>query len=1011
MAKSTFTPLELAQADRVNWKHTHDPIVMREGCLKCGLHANCKTPWLRPQEDTRLFAKGKGLIMIISDHPDISDNKDGQYYARGFAQLRDQVLANLDSEYIWTTVARCGVPHGQTHKESQYRTCYDTFLRDDIVNKRPRAIVAMGNRALQALFPGAGYKFTDVKGMYIYDETLNLRVYVAEHNAQLLRKEVNLEALGQHWYQVFSQADAYVQGEPVREQIAWSSVTTPSAVLDLARRLPKVFACDVETNYPIKDKRGTKDPSRNSVHKENAKCITISITYKEGSSYTNRVLYGPALEDPVALSRLFLDREPVFHNALFDIQAIKALCKVDIFDYCKRHHDTQLPFYISDQNRLSTSLKNLARQYLENVGDWETESYREVVKVSAGIEKRRKEISAELKRLSRFRQNYKELCRIYNLEVLSVKEKNFAKRVLDEWKDLGVQDITQVDSRMDQLREEEKHLPPSGLASYADIPISKLACYNAEDTLRTLQLFYEVIPYLEKVDGFTYDKDCYEMMIEFQRTLCKINQTGILIDMKALDELEAEINEEISQLQQLIKTSPKAMEAAAACPKGREALAKGKEIPYAEILSCKNQGFMAALADQFGVKPLGNRTEKGNITYGKLVLPSIIKYLNKRGNTEGVLVYDALDKLRFSQDLKSKFIDNWRIWVCPDSCFHPDYKLVANGNLGYVRGKDAKGGAQSGRLSATRINAQQIFKLYRLRKVFVAPPGFFIAELDYKSLEPMLMAFVTGCERLKEVFRRGLDLYRFTCNDIYEKGVNIDQPDEIVRQQLNDPNLIPDEERKKFKAGFLSWVYGTGIKKFAELLKISEDEARRFFSRASEIYHEIFEYKKQIQEMVDEGRPLYSYTKRRRTFPVTPPQDDSFEERERYRKDRSKAFRVAVNAGIQVLGSDITMMAASRIQRWIEANHYENVVKIFNPVHDSLWFYIAKSHAHLYWTLKAMMEDLSHLPFKMDVALVVEGTVGYHLGQSMGLDDQKAEQIQLMEELGITASKPPPDSS
>ncbi len=101
------------------------------------------------------------------------------------------------------------------------------------------------------------------------------------------------------------------------------------------------------------------------------------------------------------------------------------------------------------------------------------------------------------------------------------------------------------------------------------------------------------------------------------------------------------------------------------------------------------------------------------------------------------------------------------------------------------------------------------------------------------------------------------------------------------------------------------------------------------------------------------------------------------------------------------LGSDITLIQAARIRRWIEENDYQDVVKICNLVHDSIWFYIKISHAHLYWELKALMEDMSSFWWKMDVPLVVEGTVGYDLAQSMGLDSQKEEQEQLFLELGL----------
>jgi DNA polymerase I-like protein with 3'-5' exonuclease and polymerase domains len=56
-----------------------------------------------------------------------------------------------------------------------------------------------------------------------------------------------------------------------------------------------------------------------------------------------------------------------------------------------------------------------------------------------------------------------------------------------------------------------------------------------------------------------------------------------------------------------------------------------------------------------------------------------------------------------------------------------------------------------------------------IKKGFIAPPGYKIINADYSSLEPRCFAFVSGEEKIKEVYRKGLDLYSKVYCDIFDK--------------------------------------------------------------------------------------------------------------------------------------------------------------------------------------------------------------------------------------------------
>lgn len=998
----------------------HEIALPNEACSTCDLHRESHRPFFSPVRQSIKDAQGDDTnrILILTDFPDWRDQGSAKqagpagYYHRGFVQFEREILKGLECSWTYTSAVRCPVdPRKSKPKPKQYNACEEAFLRELVMTEKPRAVICLGKEALNSMCRIAGLlppkSVNDVKGSYIISEALNLRIYSAEHQSAYVQRDTNIDALEKHYYEIFSKAEAYVLDTEYREKIKYTMARTPQDVAKLAaaRMDRNEFAVDVETNYPLRDRKGSKDWKRNSVYKENSRCISLSVTYYDArlKEYINTVIVEEGLKDPVVLRRLFEDKVAILHNGSFDSNAIEALLDVDIFDFkrgVRDWQDTRLAFYLSDQNRLFTALKELARHYIPGVGDWEDEGDALVTQANMKVAEERDRLKKAIEVLKKDLEKF----RVYDKgrgQVLVKAEKAAWTRAYKHIAEKNYESEIQIVRLMQTHKDRLRKLPQPGLCSFEDIPITKLCEYNAEDTLRTLQLWREVIPNLEKIDGFTYDRDCYEMMKEMIRTACYVQREGFNVNKDKLEKLEEKLLGREEEIRQELLQHENVVKAVEAVKGYQDAIRRNIEPVWTKVISVKNETFMGTLAKSYGVFHLGNRTEC-KVTFGKLVLPGIKKHFEEKKGLDSpeYRVFELLEELRESMDTRSKFLTSWKTWLCPDSKFHANYKLIANQNIGYARGKDAAGGAQSGRAGCSAPNLQQITKDEMLREIFDAPPGFFIAECDYKSLEPMLMAFVTGCDRLKQVFWRSLDIYRVTCNDMYQKGVDLSLPDDVVRKLLADPNTVSDKERKKFKTGFLAWVYGAGKFRLAATLNVSEEEAEDFIKRAEQTYYEIFEWKNSIRDIIREGGAVYTYTGRRRTFPISPRQDYSEEERIRYSKDFSTAFRVSVNYPIQSLGSDICLVQAAKVRRWIEKNNYFDVVKMVNLVHDSIYFYIKETHAHLLLEIIRIMEDVSHFKFKIDVPLTVEYTLGYNYAESMGLDHQKENQDRLKRKFG-----------
>jgi DNA polymerase len=115
-----------------------------------------------------------------------------------------------------------------------------------------------------------------------------------------------------------------------------------------------------------------------------------------------------------------------------------------------------------------------------------------------------------------------------------------------------------------------------------------------------------------------------------------------------------------------------------------------------------------------------------------------------------------------------------------------------------------------------------------IRAVIRAPEGKILVAADYASIESIVLAWVADCERLLDVFRSGLDVYKDFATALYR----IDYAD------------IDKAQRKFAKPATLGCGYLLGAKglvAYAEAMGVpmTEPEAKRCVDTFRETYHEI----------------------------------------------------------------------------------------------------------------------------------------------------------------------------
>lgn len=108
---------------------------------------------------------------------------------------------------------------------------------------------------------------------------------------------------------------------------------------------------------------------------------------------------------------------------------------------------------------------------------------------------------------------------------------------------------------------------------------------------------------------------------------------------------------------------------------------------------------------------------------------------------------------------------------------------------------------------ANKFNMQNLPRGGELRKCILAPVGYHIITGDSSQIEARVLAYITGNERLLDVFRSGADPYSFQATEMYGHEV------------VKDRSPQDDEERQIGKVAMLALGYQGGSGAFTSMAK------------------------------------------------------------------------------------------------------------------------------------------------------------------------------------------------
>lgn len=239
----------------------------------------------------------------------------------------------------------------------------------------------------------------------------------------------------------------------------------------------------------------------------------------------------------------------------------------------------------------------------------------------------------------------------------------------------------------------------------------------------------------------------------------------------------------------------------------------------------------------------------------------------------------------------------------------------------------------TGRVSSSEPNMQQIPSDNKYRNCFIAPQGWVFVSSDYSSQELNVIAYGSKDPVFLDALKNNQDLHS-VCADLVFQNEWRDAADNdcaYMRDKSKCDCVKHKSMRTKVKTINFGLAYGMGPHKLSDTLDITVNEASDLIDK----YFTAFPNIKQFLDMLGKFGKMNGYIrtfkpfKRKRFFdywegPRTPP------------KEMGMIERASKNTPIQGASADMTKLALVKIHNFIKEHNLQSQVKIVMTVHDQI---------------------------------------------------------------------------
>lgn len=500
----------------------------------------------------------------------------------------------------------------------------------------------------------------------------------------------------------------------------------------------------------------------------------------------------------------------------------------------------------------------------------------------------------------------------------------------------GLKDLGQLylqappwDDELDALKKQycKEHKCKLSDFMYDYIPTEVLIPYMQRDTIATYRLD-DVFEKLRRPESdFIYGK-----LIEASNVYGQIELTGQRLDMDYLDDLEFDLDCQIKEAQTTLDGVAGAIWNAPLYARATGARTVPKEF---NASSPKQLKWM--LSEVLGYEP----PSTNQVTMDNLLSDCESGHITNPLAKEFISFIMTVRKL---EKYMSTYVQGMSEAVCRDLRIRCVFNLH---------------GTETGRLSSSNPNMQNIPRNKMIKNLLIATPGYKLLQLDYSQAELRVLAMLSDDDALIQIYKDGRDLHDAVADMMFGEGGHQDKELRNLAKTIN-----------------FGIVYGRGPSSIAEKFGKSMDEAKGIIAKWFAPMPKVKAFIEERKRMARKGEPCVTPVGRERHFVIT--NEEMYHIQNEY-----------INTPIQSLASDFTMFAVLEIYKYLEelnASYGYEVARITTTVHDSIIIEVLEDDKVDFKGIArkgiAIMESIP-LQFVPDckVPFVADADMGYKWGE------------------------------
>ncbi|MDD5547906.1 MAG: DNA polymerase [Candidatus Pacebacteria bacterium] len=393
---------------------------------------------------------------------------------------------------------------------------------------------------------------------------------------------------------------------------------------------------------------------------------------------------------------------------------------------------------------------------------------------------------------------------------------------------------------------------------------------------------------VKKLGEYKLEKLFYEVEMPLLGVLADMELAGIKVDAKLLKALDKDLEKNISDLVKIIYQE------------------SGETFNINSPKQLSHVLFEKLKIDSSGIR----KTKSGSISTD---VETLLDIKDRHPVVQYILNYREFFKLHSTYVL-------------------PIQELI--GKDGRVHTTYIQTGTATGRLSSQNPNLQNIPAFtespagkpeiskpigedwaFRLRKAFVAEPGYKLAAFDYSQIELRVLASLSGDPKMMEAFNNNLDIHKMTAANVFNVPLE----------------KVTPEMRKIAKTLNFGVIYGMGALAFAETSGLSVEQAKKFIEEYFSDFKNIKEWQEEIKAQARDLGYVSNINGRRRWMPAAVSTS---------RQEAAGSERAAINMPVQGLAADIIKMAMVKIAEEIDKKNLTDKIRPILTIHDELLFEI-----------------------------------------------------------------------